>query len=316
MRSIQDPKKRKLTDKGPVVTSQDPDFPESLLGGPPQKKIDWLLNNGFHQRPNDGKNSRTALEWGTNNTHTFITPPGFSDEQAGTPTSVSLWEKQVGPNAFENYFLYEDTNPRKALGDSVAAYDRYMKALEYLDERGFNEVIDTEHLEVADNYLSGYDYKNRIGYDLANYEDVAYGNITPSGARFFNHQNGSPALVAVFEKPKGYDEYKSIKQPASYTRPPDLEDLRPIGPRVIKTSYEQPDIVETPPTPMPTGRQAVQIGRVAQDRENARYGQVLDKEYYWDDDLKRWQMRPVDEERIDKPFPKEDRKYRLIKAKF
>ena len=31
MRSIQDPKKRKLIDKKPVVTSQDPDFPVSLL---------------------------------------------------------------------------------------------------------------------------------------------------------------------------------------------------------------------------------------------------------------------------------------------
>lgn len=241
MKSIQDPKKKKLTEKKPVVTSQDPDFPGSLLS---------------------------------------------------------------------------DTNQRKALADSVAAYDRYMKTLKYLDERGFNEMLDTENLEVTDDFTYGYDPQNRIMYDLANYEDVAYGDITPSGARFFNHQEGFPALVAVFEKPKGYDEYKGIKPPASYTRPSDLEELKPIGPRAIKTSYEQPEIIETPPTPMLTGRQAVQVGRVAQDRENARYGQVLDKEYYWDDDLKRWQMRSVDEERLGKPFPKDDRKYRLIKASF
>lgn len=241
MRSIQDPKKRRLIQRSPVVTSQDPDFPESLLS---------------------------------------------------------------------------DTNQRKALGDSIAAYDRYMKTLKYLDERGYNEVLDTENLEVDDSFGYGYDPQNRVMYDLANYEDVDYGNITPSGARFFNHQEGFPTLVAVFEKPKGYDEYKGIKPPASYTRPSDLEELKPIGPKVIKTSYEQPDIVETPPTPMLTGRQAVQIGRVAHDRDNARYGQVLDKEYYWDDDLKRWQMRPVDEERLGKPFPKDDRKYRLIKASF
>lgn len=241
MKSIQDPKKRKLTEKKPVVTSQDPDFPESLLS---------------------------------------------------------------------------DTNQRKALADSVAAYDRYMKTLKYLDERGFNEVLDTENLEVTDDFTYGYDPQNRIMYDLANYEDVAYGDITPSGARFFNHQEGFPALVAVFEKPKGYDEYKGIKPPASYTRPSDLEELKPIGPRAIKTSYEQPEIIETPPTPMLTGRQAVQVGRLALDRENARYGQVLDKEYYWDNDLKRWQMRQVDEERLGRPFPKDDRKYRLIKASF
>lgn len=92
--------------------------------------------------------------------------------------------------------------------------------------------------------------------------------------------------------------------------------MKPIGPSPIKTDYKQPEIIETPPTPMLTGRQAVQVGRVAQDRENARYGQVLDKEYYWDDDLKRWQMRPVDEERLGRPFPRTDRKYRLIKASF
>ena len=224
MRSITDPKKKKTKEKKPIVTSQDPDFPESLLYDPNQdpdfpesllsdlrnRKADWLLDNGFYERPNDGKNSRTALERGTNNTHMFITPPGFSDEQAGTPTRVSLWEKQVGPNAFENYFLYEFDNEAQ--------------------------------------------------------------------------QDGTP--------------------------------LDPIGPKAIDTGYVQPEIIETPPNPMLTGRQAVQIGRVAQNRENARYGQVLDKEYYWDDDLKRWQMRPVDEERLGKPFPKDDRKYRLIKAKF
>lgn len=241
MKSIQDPKKKKLTEKKPVVTSQDPDFPESLLS---------------------------------------------------------------------------DTNQRKALADSVAAYDRYMRTLKYLDERGYNEMLDTENLEVTDDFTYGYDPQNRIMYDLANYEDVAYGDITPSGARFFNHQEGFPALVAVFEKPKGYDEYKGIKPPASYTRPSDLEELKPIGPRAIKTSYEQPEIIETPPTPMLTGRQAVQVGRLALDRENSRYGQLLDKEYYWDDDLKRWQMRSVDEERLGRPFPKDDRKYRLIKASF
>jgi len=207
MRSIQDPKKKKTKEKKPIVTSQDPDFPESLLS---DSKVNWLLDNGFYERPNDGKNSRTALERGTNNTHMFITPPGFSVEQAGTPTRVSLWERQVGPNAFENYFLYE----------------------------------------------------------------------------FDNEAQQDDTL------------------------------LDPIVPKTIDTGYVQPDIIETPPTPMLTGRQAIQIGRVAQDRENARYGQVLDKEYYWDDDLKRWQMRPVDEERLGNPFPKDDRKYRLIKASF
>jgi hypothetical protein len=98
--------------------------------------------------------------------------------------------------------------------------------------------------------------------------------------------------------------------------PPQLRSLDPVGLKTIDTGYSQPEIIETPPTPMLTGRQAVQVGRVAQDRENARYGQVLDKEYYWDDDLKRWQMRPVDEERLGKPFPRNDRKYRLIKASF
>jgi hypothetical protein len=241
MRSIQDPKKKKLTQKSPSVTSQDPDFPESLLS---------------------------------------------------------------------------DINQRKSLNDSIAAYDRYMEKVKYLDEKGYDEVLDTENFEVADRFGSGYDPQNRTTYELANYKDVVYGGMTPSGVRFFNHEEGIPRLVAVFEKPKGYDEHKGIKQPASFTRPADLGELKPIGPRAIKTDYKQPEIIETPPTPMLTGRQAVQVGRVAQDRENARYGQVLDKEYYWDDDLKRWQMRPVDEERLGRPFPRTDRKYRLIKASF
>jgi hypothetical protein len=219
VRSIQDHKKKKTKEKKPIVTSQDPDFPESLLGGTErrldgltQRKIDWLLDNGFYQRPNDGKNSRTQLEAGTNNQHRFIFLPDSlrGESHYDLPIRSSLWERSVGPNEFENYFLYE-------------------------------------------------------------HEEEAQPTYAP---------------------------------------------LKPIGPEKINTSYEQPEIIETPPTPMLTGRQAVQIGRVAHDRDNARYGQVLDKEYYWDDDLKRWQMRPVDEERLGKPFPKDDRKYRLIKASF
>ena len=170
MRSIQDPKKRKPKEKGPVVTSQDPDFPESLLGYVDSMywSVDDLLRDGWTQ-DND--------EW---------------------------WFK-MDPDGTIHRALLMDYTPLESIG------------------------------------------------------------------------------------PKKID---------------------------IDTGYEQPEIIETPPTPVLTGRQAVQIGRVAQDRENARYGQVLDKEYYWDDDLKRWQMRPVDEERLGKPFPKDDRKYRLIKASF
>ena len=50
------------------------------------------------------------------------------------------------------------------------------------------------------------------------------------------------------------------------------------------------------------GRVTVQVGKLAQDQKNARYGQVLDKEYYWDNELKKWQMRPVDEERKGQPM--------------
>jgi len=80
-----------------------------------------------------------------------------------------------------------------------------------------------------------------------------------------------------------------------------MNPVRSLPARRIETNYSEPGIKE-PSTRIPTGRPTVQIGKVAQDRKNARYGQVLDREYYWDNELKKYQMRPVDEERKGQPM--------------
>jgi len=80
-----------------------------------------------------------------------------------------------------------------------------------------------------------------------------------------------------------------------------MNPVRSLPAREIETNYSEPEIKE-PSTRIPTGRPTVQIGKVAQDRKNARYGQVLDREYYWDNELKKYQMRPVDEERKGQPM--------------
>jgi len=80
-----------------------------------------------------------------------------------------------------------------------------------------------------------------------------------------------------------------------------MNPVRSLPARRIEPKYPEPEIKETS-TNIPMGRPTVQIGKVAQDRKNARYGQVLDREYYWDNELKKYQMRPVDEERKGQPM--------------
>lgn len=265
MRSIQDPKKRKLKEKKPIVTSQDPDFPESLLS-----------NENLDPPHGYGKISR---DWDL----------------------IKLYESKR---------------------DEIEAYDRFLNDLEWLERNGyFVPEVDYINTKVVPINLDGeheaatWDQKDDVPDWLKKTRDAGGGYIKYVRPEWWDTQDEETgyALVKV-TKPDIYDEYKKMTQQGMNNKI--MSTLSPIGPKRIDSKYRQPEIIETPPTPMPTGRQAVQIGRVAQDRENARYGQVLDKEYYWDDDLKRWQMRPVDEERLGRPFPKTDRKYRLIKASF
>jgi len=265
MRSIQDPKKRRLIQKSPVVTSQDPDFPESLLSN---DNLDPPYGYGNIERDSD---------------------------------LIKLYESKR---------------------DEFEAYDRFLNDLEWLERNGYfvPEVgyfdtkivpinLDGEHEAVTNSQSDNFPDWHKKMRDSGGWYNTF---VRPEWWETQDEETGY-ALIHM-PKPELYDEYKKLAQ--QETKNKIMSTLNPVGPKAIDTSYSQPEIIETPPTPMLTGRQAVQIGRVAQDRENARYGQVLDKEYYWDDDLKRWQMRPVDEERLGKPFPKDDRKYRLIKASF
>jgi len=303
MRSIQDPKKRRLIQKSPVVTSQDPDFPESLLSDP-NKPVTYdskikLRRDGFTQ---------------DNDEHWFkMLPDGTIVRAIYNPPPHGYGNVQKDSDFIK---LYESKR------DEFEGYDRFLSDLEWLEKNGYfvPEVgyvntkfapinLDGEHEAVtrgqSDNLPDWYKKMRDSGGNYIKF-------VRPEWWETQDDETGY-ALV-LMDKPDLYDEYKKLSQQEVRNRI--MSTLDPIGPKAIDTGYSQPEIIETPPTPMLTGRQAVQVGRVAQDRENARYGQVLDKEYYWDDDLKRWQMRPVDEERLGKPFPKDDRKYRLIKASF
>lgn len=317
MRAIQDPKKRKLVKKKPVVTSQDPDFPESLLsaaivdGGDNKPLRDsiamydnyldqmrWLGSQGFTQsQPTvyGGFMNRLGSGQGADPSWENQEDKKFVVDRTGRSSFYSNYsDKPVGDERVYDLDNPEDAAYVSSLRDGDSFYE--------YDDEGFGRYVQDDMDRYFDPGSNSFISRERPP-DVLFRDDMQH-----AGTAVFKSPLGETYTLGVYAKPDGYDEYKRRQRT--------MGGIKPVGPRAIKTEYKQPEIVETPPTPMLTGRQAIQIGKVAQDRENARYGQVLDKEYYWDDDLKRWQMRPVDEERLGKPFPKDDRKYRLIKASF
>jgi len=187
--------------------------------------------------------------------------------------------------------------------ERVGAYERYLNAIKDMERMGHKERFDTSDLRVDDD-AHVYDPEGKsTDYDLYNSHGFYFDSVTPSGYRFFDSpvaygdeviSDDFDQLIAVYEKPEGYDEYKKSKERVGRAAP--------IAAKQLQNSYEKPALKPMSPVKTPKGRATVQVGKVAQDKKNARYGQVLDREYYWDNNLKKWQMRPVDEERKGQPM--------------
>ena len=119
-------------------------------------------------------------------------------------------------------------------------------------------------------------------------------DMQQAGTATFKSPLGETYTLGVYAKPEGYDQYKKAKNRVG--------KVTPIAAKQLQNTYEKPALKPMTPVKTPKGRATVQVGKLAQDQKNARYGQVLDKEYYWDRELKKWQMRPVDEERKGQPM--------------
>ena len=187
--------------------------------------------------------------------------------------------------------------------ERVGAYERYLKALEDMERMGHKERFDVSDLTVNDDGNVRDSEGRSTNYDLYNSHGFSFDSVTPSGYRFFDSplayddqvtSDDFDQLIAVYEKPEGYDEYKKAQNRVGRATP--------IAAKQLQNTYDKPALKPMTPVKTPKGRATVQVGKLAQDQKNARYGQVLDKEYYWDRELKKWQMRPVDEERKGQPM--------------
>jgi len=78
-------------------------------------------------------------------------------------------------------------------------------------------------------------------------------------------------------------------------RPKDLEPLRSLPARQLPTT--KPKLASPAPLRIPTGRRVVPVGTLDQSRSGSRTGQKLEREYYYDPVLRKYQQRVVDEER-------------------
>ena len=78
-------------------------------------------------------------------------------------------------------------------------------------------------------------------------------------------------------------------------RPKDLEALRSLDARPLPTP--KPQLASPAPLRIPTGRRVVPVGSLDQSRSGSRTGQKLEREYYYDPVLRKYQQRVVDEER-------------------
>ena len=78
-------------------------------------------------------------------------------------------------------------------------------------------------------------------------------------------------------------------------RPKDLEALRSLSARPLPTP--KPQLASPAPLRIPTGRRVVPVGSLDQSRSGSRTGQKLQREYYYDPVLRKYQQRVVDEER-------------------
>ena len=114
-------------------------------------------------------------------------------------------------------------------------------------------------------------------------------DMTQAATSSFGTPSGERYDLGIYAKPKGYDEHQKRKNR--------IQKIDSIPPKSISQKYSTPEILPMKDARKTTGRPAVQVGRLALDRANARYGQVLDSEYIWDQAKKKWQRREVDEER-------------------
>lgn len=78
-------------------------------------------------------------------------------------------------------------------------------------------------------------------------------------------------------------------------RPQDLEVIQSLPAMPLPTT--KPEIVPPKPIYIPTGRRVVPVGTLDQSRSGSRTGQKLEREYYYDPVLRKYQQRVVDEER-------------------
>tara|TARA_R110002167_G_scaffold331775_1_gene538500 strand:- start:553 stop:1428 length:876 start_codon:yes stop_codon:yes gene_type:complete len=121
-------------------------------------------------------------------------------------------------------------------------------------------------------------------------------DMAQAASTYFGTPSGERYALGIYAKPKGYDEYQKRKNR--------IQKIDSIPPKSISQKYSTPEILPMKDARKTTGRPAVQVGRLALDRANARHGQVLDSEYIWDQAKKKWQRREVDEERKGHPFIK------------
>jgi hypothetical protein len=99
-------------------------------------KLNWLIENGFDQRPDDGLRSRTSLERSSANSknplsHNFVFP-NVPTKKVGSdqaPSSTTIWEKESGPNERENVVLseYDKPSENKMLSELKAIDPKTLK---------------------------------------------------------------------------------------------------------------------------------------------------------------------------------------------
>ena len=245
-------------------------------------QLEWLARNRFTQEGSPiygGFMDRYGSGEGNDGTWSAGADRFFALNQ-GSPGFYGSASEQKEGMAWKNSKLYDLKNPQdSAYVASLRDADTFWD----YDSEGFARY----NQEDRDSY---YDKtSNRIISREQPPDLIFRDDMTQAATSSFGTPSGERYDLGIYAKPKGYDEHQKRKNR--------IQKIDSIPPKSISQKYSTPEILPMKDARKTTGRPAVQVGRLALDRANARYGQVLDSEYIWDQAKKKWQRREVDEER-------------------